>query len=372
MFDSGITTLNLAITGKPNEFSAPGNTVRLCGESDAGKTVLALTIQAASFYACKGAIRPVFYPFEPNLLIDIERLYGKKFAKALQIVDVNGMSAEMWQADIRKKFKDSKLPMIAVTDSTDAMKTNAELDAADGAKAKKDKKDKGEVELLEGVDETELGSTESGILRTLRKTGVKAGMGTTKPLLFSLTMPLVCSAAAANGGLNILLSQVREKTGVVFGNPLFTSGGRAVGHGSETTIWVHKSTRETVGDVLVGGWTRVEVKRNKVTGDARTIFAPIYPIYGIDDTRAMLHFLADTGSGAEWANKTGMEKITVGGEIVDGKRVGGQTMTLAEMAAHFEGEGTKDVLKKMVTDAWAAREARLTQEVLAGRKPRFS
>ena len=32
----------------------------------------------------------------------------------------------------------------------------------------------------------------------------------------------------------------------------------------------------------------------------------------------------------------------------------------------------KDVLKKMVTDAWAAREARLTQEVLCNRKPRFS
>ena len=86
----------------------------------------------------------------------------------------------------------------------------------------------------------------------------------------------------------------------------------------------------------------------------------------------MLHFLADTGSGAEWANKTGMGKITVGGEIVDGKRVGGQTMTLAEMAAYFEGEDTKGVLKKMVTDAWAAREAMLKQKVLAGRKPRFA
>jgi len=42
------------------------------------------------------------------------------------------------------------------------------------------------------------------------------------------------------------------------------------------------------------------------------------------------------------------------------------------MAAHFEGEDTKGVLKKMVTDAWAAREAMLKQEVLAGRKPRFA
>ena len=34
MFDSGITTLNLAVTGKPDEFASPGTTVSYIGESD--------------------------------------------------------------------------------------------------------------------------------------------------------------------------------------------------------------------------------------------------------------------------------------------------------------------------------------------------
>jgi len=147
----------------------------------------------------------------------------------------------------------------------------------------------------------------------------------------------------------------------MFGSPFYRSCGAALDYFSEIRVWMWPSNQEKVDKVTVGGWTKIEVKRNKVTGAPRTIYAPIYPAYGIDDTRAMLHFLAETESGATWAGKD-MKRITVGET----------TMTLAEMAAHFEGEGTKGVLKKMVTDAWAAREAMLEQEVLAGRKPRFS
>ena len=356
MFDSGITTLNLAVTGMPNKFSSPGNTIRLCGESDAGKTALALTITAASFYACKGVLDPVFYPFEPNLLIDIERLYGKKFAKALTVVNVSGMSAEMWQADIRGRFKAARRPMIATTDSTDAMKCNAEMNALDGNGKKKETKHE-----LPDLDEKDLDPTASALLKELRKNGVKAGMGTSKPLVFSLTMSEVCKAASQNGGLNILISHVREKTGVLFGSNLYTAGGRAIGYGSETTIWLYKSTKERAEDVTVGGWTKIEVKRNKVNGEVRTIYAPIYPAYGIDDIRAMLHFLADTESGAEWASSD-MKRI----------RVGDMEKPMAEMAAFYDTDATRDTLKRMVTEAWQAREAKIAAEVLAGRRGKFA
>ena len=71
--------------------------------------------------------------------------------------------------------------------------------------------------------------------------------------------------------------------------------------------------------------------------------------------------VTETGSGAEWVGE-GMGKI----------KIGEQTMSLAEMAAHFEAEDCKDALKKLVTEAWQAREARLKAAVLADRKPRFS
>ena len=76
-------------------------------------------------------------------------------------------------------------------------------------------------------------------------------------------------------------------------------------------------------------------------------------------------------SGAKWIGE-GMKRINVGGKREDGKWVGGETLSLAEMAAHFEAEDCKDALKKLVTEAWQAREARLKAAVLADRKPRFS
>lgn len=327
MFNSGITTLNLAISGKPDTFALPGNTVSYIGESDSGKTVLALTSMAASFYDCGGKLNPVFYAFEPNLLIDIERLYGKKFAKALETVTDLTMTLEQWQVDIRARFKASKRPMIAVTDSTDALQCQVDIDAG---------------------NKVEKGST-------------KAGFGTAKAAAFSRALPEICKAVSDNQGLHIMLSQVRENPAQMFGSPLRRSGGKALNYYTETMVWLMKSSKERVDDVNVGGWTKIEVKRNKVTGETRTIYAPIYPAYGIDDIRAMLHFLADTDSGASWVGRD-MKNI----------RIGDQEMSLAEMAAFYDTEGARDVLKRMVVEAWQTREAKITAAVLAERPRRFT
>ena len=339
MFDSGITTLNLAISDNPNTFAGPGNTVSYIGASNVGKTVLALTTMAASFY--RYGHRPLYYALEPNLMIDIERLYGKKFEKALEVVADLDMSLEQWQMDVRARFKAAKKSMVVTLDSTDALKCEADIAALDG-------KSVGKKKAAPAGEEDEQKASKAQ----------RAAAATA----WSRSLSEVCKAVGINEGLLILTSQVRTKPNVMFGSPFYRSCGAALDYFSEIRVWMWPSSKEKVEDVEVGGWTKIEVKRNKVTGAPRTIYAPIYPAYGIDDTRAMLHFLADTESGAKWTNKSDMKSITVGDT----------TMTLAEMAAHFEGEGTKDVLKKMVTDAWVAREAMLKQEVLAGRKPRFS
>ena len=339
MFDSGITTLNLAISNNPDEFAGPGNTVSYIGQTNVGKTVLALTTMAASFY--RYGHKSLLYPLEPNVMIDIERLYGKKFHKQLEVVGALGMTLEMWQADVRARFKAAKKPLIVTLDSTDALKCEADIAALDGKSVGKKK------------------ATDEGEDEDKKKKAQRAAAATA----WSRSLSEVCKSVCINEGLLILTSQLRTTPGVVFGSPFYRSCGAALDYFSELRVWMWGSTHEKVEDVDVGGWTKIEVKRNKVTGSPRTIYAPIYPAYGIDDTRAMLHFLADTEScGVKWALAKGMEKITVGE----------QTMTLAEMAAFYEGDALNGVLKKMVTDAWMAREARLKQAVLADRKPRFS
>jgi hypothetical protein len=339
MFDSGITTLNLAISDNPDTFAGPGNTVSYIGASNVGKTVLALTTMAASFY--RYGHRPLYYALEPNLMIDIERLYGKKFAKALEVVADLNMTLEQWQADVRARFKAAKKSMVVTLDSTDALKCAADIAALDGKSGAK----KPKANPPEGDEKKEA--------KAQRAAAATA---------WSKCLSEVTKAVGMNEGLLILTSQVRTNPGVMFGSPFYRSCGAALDYFSEIRVWMWPSNQEKVDKVTVGGWTKIEVKRNKVTGAPRTIYAPIYPAYGIDDTRAMLHFLAETEScGAKWEGRD-MKTITLGET----------TMTLAEMAAHFEAEGTKDVLKKMVTDAWVAREAMLKQAVLAGRKPRFS
>lgn len=342
MFDSGITTLNLAISNKPDEFARPGNTVSYIGESDSGKTILALTTQAASFY--KYGVRPAFYAAEPNVEIDIERLFGKKFFKAINFIDSLDMTLELWQADVRGRFKAAKKPISVVLDSTDAIKCLAEINALNGKHTKK-----------------ESGTEANPNLDNLNKKGIKAGMGGGAAQAWSNCLSEVNKRVVSNKGLLILLSQVRINPNVMFGSPYYRSNGKALDFHSELRVWMYGSTQEKIDKIKVGGWTRIEVKRNKVTGEARTIYAPIYPSYGIDDTRAMLHFLADTDSGASWAGASGMDKITVGD----------QTMSMAEMAAFYEGDGAKEVLVQKVVEAWETREAKLKTAVLAGRKPRF-
>ncbi len=149
MFDSGITTLNLAISDNPDTFAGPGNIVSYIGASNVGKTVLALTTMAASFY--RYGHRPLYYALEPNLMINIERLYGKKFAKALEVVTDLNMTLEQWQADVRARFKGAKKSMVVTLDSTDALKCAADIAALDGKslskKSKTDTPEGGEITI---------------------------------------------------------------------------------------------------------------------------------------------------------------------------------------------------------------------------------
>ena len=62
----------------------------------------------------------------------------------------------------------------------------------------------------------------------------------------------------------IFINQLREKIGVMFGNPETTTGGRALKFYSSVRIDIRRIGAIKDGDAVVGGRTRVKVVKNKV------------------------------------------------------------------------------------------------------------
>ncbi len=62
----------------------------------------------------------------------------------------------------------------------------------------------------------------------------------------------------------IFINQLREKIGVMFGNPETTTGGRALKFYSSVRVDIRRIGTIKDGDVVVGGRTRVKVVKNKV------------------------------------------------------------------------------------------------------------
>ena len=62
----------------------------------------------------------------------------------------------------------------------------------------------------------------------------------------------------------IFINQLREKIGVMFGNPETTTGGRALKFYSSVRIDIRRIGAIKDGDVVVGGRTRVKIVKNKV------------------------------------------------------------------------------------------------------------
>jgi recombination protein RecA len=62
----------------------------------------------------------------------------------------------------------------------------------------------------------------------------------------------------------IFINQIREKIGVMFGNPETTTGGRALKFYASVRIDIRRIGAIKDGDVVVGGRTRVKVVKNKV------------------------------------------------------------------------------------------------------------
>jgi recombination protein RecA len=67
----------------------------------------------------------------------------------------------------------------------------------------------------------------------------------------------------------IFINQIREKIGVMFGNPETTTGGRALKFYSSVRIDIRRIAAVKEGDVVVGSRTKVKIVKNKVAAPFR-------------------------------------------------------------------------------------------------------
>jgi len=82
--------------------------------------------------------------------------------------------------------------------------------------------------------------------------------------LMSQALRKLTGAVSKSKTCLIFINQLREKIGVMFGNPETTTGGRALKFYSSVRIDIRRIASIKDGDQVVGGRTRVKVVKNKV------------------------------------------------------------------------------------------------------------
>lgn len=264
---SGSLTLDLAlgVGGYPK-----GRIIEIYGPESSGKTTFALHAIAeiqkaggrAAFIDAEHALDPVY---AKNLGVNINELL-------LSQPDTGEQALEICEALVR-----SEAINIVVIDSVAALVPQAEI-------------------------EGEMGDSHVGLQARLMSQALRKLSGTINK----------------TNTIAIFINQLREKVGVMFGNPETTPGGRALKFYSTIRMDVRRSEQIKQGDSVIGNKTTVKIVKNKVAPPFKTAVVEIMYGEGVSRVSEIIDLGVESGiidkSGA-WYSYNG-EKLGQGKETV--------------------------------------------------------
>lgn len=292
--------LALGIGGIPK-----GRIIEIYGPEASGKTTLALHV-VASAQKERGTAA----------YIDVEHALEPAYARALG-VDIDNLLISQPDTgeqalDIAESLVRSSAVDVVVIDSVAALIPRVELDG-------------------------EVGDTVVGALARL----------------MSQAMRRLAGAIAKNNCTVIFINQLRQKIGVIYGNPETTPGGLALKYYASVRIDVRRIESLKVNGEIVGNRTRAKVVKNKVAPPFREAEFDIMYGEGI----SKIGEIVDLGVKLEIIDKAGAW-FTVAGNRIQG-RDGVKTYLIEnpEIAAYIDSEVRKNADKMMSPQALRAAQA---------------
>ena len=113
--------------------------------------------------------------------------------------------------------------------------------------------------------------------------------------LMSKAMRKLASVLNNNDCTVIFINQIREKVGVIYGNPETTTGGRALKFFASIRIDIRRSEAIKVGSEIVGNTVNVKIVKNKVSAPFKNCQIDIIYGKGISKTSEILEMGVQLG-----------------------------------------------------------------------------
>lgn len=264
---SGCLSLDIAlgVGGYPK-----GRIIEIYGPESSGKTTFAL--QAIAEVQKLGG-RAAFIDAEHALDPDYARRLGVKTNELLlSQPDTGEQALEICEALVR-----SEAISIIVIDSVAALVPQAEIDG-------------------------EMGDSHVGLQARLMSQALRKLSGTINK----------------TNTIAIFINQLREKVGVMFGNPETTPGGRALKFYSSIRLDIRRNEQIKIGDKIVGNKTTIKVVKNKVAPPFKSATVEIMYGEGVSKEGELIDLGVEAGiidKAGAWFSYQG-EKLGQGKENV--------------------------------------------------------